>query len=384
MPDQLKIGIEALSGESADDVKVHYNSAKPAQIHALAYAQGNQIHIGPGNESYLPHEAWHVMQQKQGRVEGEQRVSGAWLNENPRLEREAFTMGERAQSVGAAITDRYGVDVASDSRGARGFAVRGGVIQAVYDSEESNGDHESAPGSAEEIIDWSDLTQQAQRLPDEVLKNVFLNLAEYHYEKAGQQPKVDLNAAFGTWLNESGVTRARFKELIGLQAVEDDDGKENIIQPARTPHTYSVNSGYTGTSNGVEYENVIYYRDDKGNIDFGEDPTTKVDGFNDQDEVEDELDAADIAWQDPVDHDSYVQMNNDLSDNDLGVMPSGKSVHLPTASRAQHFAIADMLYDNNRQGTWTWHHLTPEYYMVLVDMRVHAKHGHNGGVHLWK
>lgn len=50
------------------DVKVNYNSDKPAQLQAHAYAQGNEIHIAPGQEKHLPHEAWHVAQQKQGRV----------------------------------------------------------------------------------------------------------------------------------------------------------------------------------------------------------------------------------------------------------------------------------------------------------------------------
>ena len=34
----------------------------------MAYAQGTDIHIGPGQGTHLPHEAWHVVQQKQGRV----------------------------------------------------------------------------------------------------------------------------------------------------------------------------------------------------------------------------------------------------------------------------------------------------------------------------
>ncbi|NEP53633.1 MAG: DUF4157 domain-containing protein, partial [Moorea sp. SIO3C2] len=68
LPDPLKAGIETLSGYSMDDVRVHYNSSKPAQLQALAYAQGTDIHVGPGQEKHLAHEAWHVVQQKQGRV----------------------------------------------------------------------------------------------------------------------------------------------------------------------------------------------------------------------------------------------------------------------------------------------------------------------------
>jgi len=68
LPDQLKSGIEALSGMSLDHVRVHYNSPRPAQLNALAYAQGSDIYLPPGQERHLPHEAWHVVQQAQGRV----------------------------------------------------------------------------------------------------------------------------------------------------------------------------------------------------------------------------------------------------------------------------------------------------------------------------
>ncbi|WP_297337930.1 DUF4157 domain-containing protein [Algoriphagus sp.] len=68
LPDDLKAGIEHLSGYGLNEVKVHYNSTKPAQLQAHAFAQGNQIHLAPGQEKHLPHEAWHVVQQRQGKV----------------------------------------------------------------------------------------------------------------------------------------------------------------------------------------------------------------------------------------------------------------------------------------------------------------------------
>lgn len=69
LPDSLSSGIESLSGYSMDHVKVHYNSDKPAQLNAHAYAQGADVHVASGQERHLPHEAWHVVQQKQGRIE---------------------------------------------------------------------------------------------------------------------------------------------------------------------------------------------------------------------------------------------------------------------------------------------------------------------------
>lgn len=76
LPDKLKSGIENLSGLSMDHVQVHYNSSKPAQLNALAYAQGSDIHLAPGQEQHLPHEAWHVVQQAQGRVQPTMQMTG--------------------------------------------------------------------------------------------------------------------------------------------------------------------------------------------------------------------------------------------------------------------------------------------------------------------
>lgn len=92
LPDNLKIGIENLSGYNMDDVQVHYNSVKPSQLQALAYAQGTDIHIAPGQEQHLPHEAWHVVQQKQGRVQPTIQIQGVNINDNEGLEKEADEM----------------------------------------------------------------------------------------------------------------------------------------------------------------------------------------------------------------------------------------------------------------------------------------------------
>lgn len=97
LPDQLKMGIESLSGISMDGVKVHYNSSEPAQLNAHAYAQGSDIHIAPGQEKHLPHEAWHVVQQKQGRVRPTMETAdGVAINADAVLENEADAMGEKA------------------------------------------------------------------------------------------------------------------------------------------------------------------------------------------------------------------------------------------------------------------------------------------------
>jgi hypothetical protein len=97
LPDNLKNGIENLSGYAMDDVTVHYNSSKPAQLRAHAYTQGTAIHVAPGQQQHLPHEAWHVVQQKQGRVKPTLQMKGKVnVNDDGGLEREADVMGERA------------------------------------------------------------------------------------------------------------------------------------------------------------------------------------------------------------------------------------------------------------------------------------------------
>lgn len=122
LPDQLKSGIENLSGHSMDDVKVHYNSSKPAQLKAHAYAQGSQIHLGAGQEKHLPHEAWHVVQQKQGRVKPTKQLKAKVnINDDAGLEKEADVMGARAlrmKSYGD-VSQRNGTSIRSSFKTAQ-------------------------------------------------------------------------------------------------------------------------------------------------------------------------------------------------------------------------------------------------------------------------
>jgi hypothetical protein len=104
LPGPLKSGIEAISGISMDGVKVHYNSAKPAQLNALAYTQGSDIHVAPGQERHLPHEAWHLVQQAEGRVKPTlQLKDGVAINDDAALEHEADVMGAKALGTAAQL-----------------------------------------------------------------------------------------------------------------------------------------------------------------------------------------------------------------------------------------------------------------------------------------
>lgn len=99
MPDNLKAGLESLSGMNMDHVRVHQNSSKPASVQAHAYTQGSDIHVAPGQMQHLPHEAWHVVQQAQGRVQPTTTVNGMPVNDNPTLETEADVMGDKASKL---------------------------------------------------------------------------------------------------------------------------------------------------------------------------------------------------------------------------------------------------------------------------------------------
>lgn len=97
MPHNLKAELEALSGYDFSDVSVHRNSDKPQQVGALAYTQGNNIYVAPSQEKHLPHEGWHVVQQKQGRVKPTlQMKTGVNVNDDTGLEKEADIMGRKA------------------------------------------------------------------------------------------------------------------------------------------------------------------------------------------------------------------------------------------------------------------------------------------------
>ena len=136
LPDKLKAGIENMSGQSLDDVKVHFNSAKPAQFQAHAYAQGTDIHLGAGQEKHLPHEAWHVAQQKQGRVQPTSQLKGnVNVNDDAGLEKEADVMGAKAASFGGADKPQ---DEVRESESLVSTAVNSGTMQLISDGERAS------------------------------------------------------------------------------------------------------------------------------------------------------------------------------------------------------------------------------------------------------
>ena len=107
IPLQMKQSFEQSSGLSFDDVRVHYHSALPARLGALAYTQGSHVYLASGQERHLGHELGHVIQQKQGQVRATSELNGVKINTSPVTEREADALSRQA-ARGEAIQMRQG------------------------------------------------------------------------------------------------------------------------------------------------------------------------------------------------------------------------------------------------------------------------------------
>ncbi len=97
LPCPLRQGLEGLSGFDLSGVRVHADDPAPGRLNALAYAEGGEIRLAPGQEQHLAHEGWHVVQQMQGRVRATTSEEGVAINDDASLEREADEMGREAQ-----------------------------------------------------------------------------------------------------------------------------------------------------------------------------------------------------------------------------------------------------------------------------------------------
>jgi Domain of unknown function (DUF4157) len=123
LPHNVKTGFEGLSGIEMDDVRVHYDSPRPAEIRALAHTDGSDIYLGPGQEEHLAHEAWHAVQQKQGRVRPTMQANGVAINDDPGLEREADQMSAKVGSF-APIRNSGATARSTDYSAVKGVAQR--------------------------------------------------------------------------------------------------------------------------------------------------------------------------------------------------------------------------------------------------------------------
>ncbi|MEM6830710.1 MAG: DUF4157 domain-containing protein, partial [Bacteroidota bacterium] len=97
LPEPFKTELENRSGFDLGKVEVYDNSPLPDKLGAYACAYGLQIHLAPGQQDSLLHEAWHVIQQLQGRVKPTRWIGSLPLNDDPELEMEAWVEARMAE-----------------------------------------------------------------------------------------------------------------------------------------------------------------------------------------------------------------------------------------------------------------------------------------------
>jgi len=225
LPDRLKAGIETLSGMSLDEVRVHRNTARPAQLDALAYTKGVEIYVGPGQEHHLPHEAWHVVQQAQGRVKQTLHAKGVGINDEEGLEREADVMGTRALQM-------------QSEQNATGPAVQAAVPRhAAY---------------------------QSTRPSDPVIQRKCRICGAKSHSEA-KCPKRE-NKAEDEPKRGRGLTSAGKKEMQLLEHLLNHDNWDPTMMYGSGGK--SIIGGYNGKKNGLDDITVRIDRQSRGNVQF--------------------------------------------------------------------------------------------------------------------
>jgi len=198
LPDRLKAGVENLSGLALDDVRVHYNSAAPARLQALAYTQAPDIHVAPGQEQHLPHEAWHVVQQKQGRVKPTLQLKGVAINDDQGLEHEADAAGRRAAATEPnQLLARLGSDSETAQSGATPRMADRSVIQRIIAGGESNLDV---------TVDAQGKFQSADRKPEGVGARLTDAIADGHI-KNDHKRYLAAHLIKAQWGGEDDITK---------------------------------------------------------------------------------------------------------------------------------------------------------------------------------
>jgi hypothetical protein len=227
LPDALKAGVESLSGLALDDVRVHYNSSKPAALQALAYTQGTDIHVAPGEERHLPHEAWHVVQQAQGRVKPTMQMKGGVpVNDDRGLEHEADTLSAKALQMRPAQKEKPDTGNAARQRGLQTPIQRVAV-------KKTGDDIESYVTTADELATLLEITKESvlQKIGDNVVYMHFdetlLNefLSESEAEAVGRNTDAILARLSGLYMKYINKKREDFATNVGSIA----DNTSNTI-----------------------------------------------------------------------------------------------------------------------------------------------------------
>lgn len=116
LPAEVQTKMESSFETDFSNVNIHQDSSSASNMGALAYAQGNDVHFASGQyhpnsekgQELLGHELTHVVQQRQGRVQGVQSKGATNVNDDPSLENEADIQGARAAKGEKAVVKGTG------------------------------------------------------------------------------------------------------------------------------------------------------------------------------------------------------------------------------------------------------------------------------------
>jgi hypothetical protein len=219
MPDHLKSGLENLSGMDLSGVRVQYGSSKPAQLNALAYTRGQEIHVAPGQEKHLPHEGWHAVQQMQGRVKPTMQARSVAINDDVGLEREADIMGAKVLQIPRPNASATGAAAqAATESGRQGPRVKGWTGERVV---QRNGKSLA--------LGFSDLKNDEYNAPDFLgnLPQVEKNLSEFRAAIGAVGPEA-LGAKGVKQQAEQGMIQPQFGAGIKKAMVKAKRIKQNV------------------------------------------------------------------------------------------------------------------------------------------------------------
>jgi hypothetical protein len=404
LPDNLKAGIENLSGYSLDNVRVHYNSPKPAQLQALAYTQGTEIHVAPGQEKHLPHEAWHVVQQMQGRVKPTMQMKGVQINDDEGLEREADAMGKRAEYGKQELIAHELTYVVQQNGG----AVMRSRLNSPQQSSELILQRTDIPGDGEDLANGTE--------PEEKLDGPYDNPKKRKRVEEGEE---DDRGSKYLRLEEPIQTKRESGQLVFGQK-EDSIQHSEKDQPNLWARTSSPDRevpfwGRT-TTNSSENGSLVIQR---VKTRYGGVPPVKYAGMMAGGGGGGHPPVPKNQWQTKTvkgttynfwnDADGTIQFTGALSMGDGTKAPGPALVAKHTVNidagggklkytgrslkntRYQHFLAANIDYEGknppNNQGysppNFTWHHHKNQGFMELIDRDVHGAFGHHGGFSIW-
>jgi pimeloyl-ACP methyl ester carboxylesterase len=104
LPENVQSKMESSFGQDFSDVNIHTDSDNATKLGAKAYAQGKDVHFAPGEfqpnskegQELIGHELTHVVQQKEGKVQGGEVHGKDMVNQDVSLEKEADDAGKLA------------------------------------------------------------------------------------------------------------------------------------------------------------------------------------------------------------------------------------------------------------------------------------------------